>query len=302
MEPPEWFRWDIRPREIRWPAWFSAWPNGARVVVHLTVLHEWESQPRSWMPAFGRALPPDAAQPTDFLTLGAKEYAFTSGVWRVMEILDRHQVRATVFTNGIAAEVWPESLRELKRRGHEIGSHSWDQGVHPVSHRTREEEREAIRRSIEAIERATGERPQGYMSPGPRPTQHTLELCAEEGFTWCSDLINADLPYVVNVAEKQLILLPYARPGCIDLSIFGGPGLSRGPSEALTSLTDEFDAVYEESARHPMRFNYAFHTYWSGLPGPARTLDAFLRHVRGHPGVWIATGIEQATFWLRQSR
>lgn len=301
MRPPEWFRWDIRPREIRWPAWFTGWPNGARVALHLTVLHEWEWEPRSWAPAFGRSFPPDAPQQTDFLTLGYREYAFTSGVWRIMEILDRQRVKATVFTNGVVAELWPESVRELGRRGHEIGSHSWDQAVHPVSYKTREDEREAIRQSIAAILKATGERPRAYMSPGPRPTVHTLELCAEEGFAWCSDLMNADLPYLVNVPGKKLVVLPYATPGCIDVHIFGARPPFRSPSEALTSLKDEFDAVYEESAIHPMRFNYAFHTHVSGLPGPAKTLEAFIKHAKSHPGVWVATGMEQALFWLKQS-
>ena len=301
MYPPEWFRWDIRPREIRWPKWFTQWPNGARVAVHLSVMHEWESEPRNWTPAFGRPLPPNAAQKTDFLTLGYKEYGFTSGVWRIIDLLDRQQVKVTVFTNGTAAEVWPDGIRELKNRGHEIGSHAYDQAVQPVIYKTREEERDAMRQSIKAIEKAAGERPYAYMSPGPRPTMYTLELCAEEGFIWCSEFMNADIPYVVNVAGKKLVVLCYTRPGYMDTSIFGTKGPFRSSSEALTSLKDEFDAVYEESAIHPMRFHYSVHTYCTGMPGPAKTLEEFIKYVKGHTGVWIATGEEQAKFWLEHS-
>ena len=218
-----------------------------------------------------------------------------------MDILDRYQVKATVLTNGVAAEVWPDSIRELKRQGHEVGSHAYDQARHPVMFKTREEEQEALRKSVQAIEQATGERPYGYMSPGPRPTVHTLELLVEEGFIWAAEFLDADIPYTIEVNGKKLVILCWMRPGLQDTNILGFRDLARSPSEALTSLKDEFDAVYEEAAVHPMRFNYCIHTYLSGTPGAAKVFGDFIKYAKDHPGVWFATGMEQATFWLQNS-
>jgi SAM-dependent methyltransferase len=36
-------------------------------------------------------------------------YGGNAGIWRIMEILDRHQARATIDINGLAAERWPEA-------------------------------------------------------------------------------------------------------------------------------------------------------------------------------------------------
>ena len=302
MYPPEWFRWDLRPREIKRPEWFTQWPSGARVAVQLTIMHEWESTPREWSPAYGRRFPPDSVQKTDFMSLTYREYAFKAGIWRIMNILDENKVKVTVLTNGVAAEVWPDSLRELKRQGHEIGSHAYDQRVHPVMHKSREEEREDLRKSIKAIQQAVGERPYGYMSPGPRPTVHTLELLAEEGFVWAAEFLDADIPYVIDVKGKKLIILCWMRPGLQDTNILGSGGFTRSPSEALTSLKDEFNAVYEESAVHPMRFNYCVHSYLSGTPGAASVIRDFIRYAQDRSGVWFATGMDQATFWLEHDK
>lgn len=44
---------------------------------------------------------------------------------RVLDILDRHGVRATFFMMGINVERYPDVAREVIRRGHEAGNHSY---------------------------------------------------------------------------------------------------------------------------------------------------------------------------------
>ncbi|MBI4557164.1 MAG: polysaccharide deacetylase family protein [Candidatus Hydrogenedentes bacterium] len=46
------------------------------------------------------------------------------GTPRILEILDRHGVTATFFFTGDAAKKHPEAVREIRARGHEIGSHT----------------------------------------------------------------------------------------------------------------------------------------------------------------------------------
>ena len=47
---------------------------------------------------------------------------------------------------------------------------------------TREQERENILKTIDAIVKVTGERPTGWSSPGVRPTDNTVELSSKRGW------------------------------------------------------------------------------------------------------------------------
>jgi len=44
---------------------------------------------------------------------------------RILDILDKHCIKATFFMVGIYAEARPDLVREVARRGHIIGTHTW---------------------------------------------------------------------------------------------------------------------------------------------------------------------------------
>ena len=204
--PGELFRryhWNYRPQSPQRPAWFARWPDGNRIAVTINIMHEWESIPRS--NTIRKRAMPSGTEYIDFLALGAREYGANFGFRRLLDVLDKVRVKATVLTSGLMAELFPETLKEAVLRGHEVACHHWDQSKHPFEYATMEEEREAITRSVEAIERATGIRPLGYMSPGPRPSPYTLEICASLGFQWNGDYCDTDVPYTINVNGKKLV-------------------------------------------------------------------------------------------------
>src|SRR5207248_4001236 len=84
------YQWNYRPQSPPRPAWFTAWPGGARMAVGIIVLHEWESIPRPTRP-----MPVGAHHTFDFLALGAREYGARHGIWRLLDVLDRRNVNAT---------------------------------------------------------------------------------------------------------------------------------------------------------------------------------------------------------------
>ena len=80
---------------------------------------------------------------------------------QILDILDRHCVKATFFMVGIHAERHPEIVREVAARGHTIGNHTWS---HPNNLRQLSPgaaERE-IRRGFEAIESALASAPEEH--------------------------------------------------------------------------------------------------------------------------------------------
>jgi len=286
------YQWNFRPRGPSRPDWFHEWPHAARIAVVVIVLHEWESVP--WHRS--RPMPANAHHKFDFLALGAREFGARHGVWRLLDVLDRNGVKATMVTSGLVAELFPQGVRAAKERGHEVAAHQWDQAVFPFMFQSRDEERASLLRTREALEKASGERILGYMSPGPRPTPHTLELLAELDFRWTCDYVDAEIPYLISVNGRRIVSVGYSTPGFIDADL-----IPHGIVQGLEEMKYAFDAAYEESKRHPMKFCYAVHTHWGGTVGMARLLDDFLAHVRGHPGVWFPRCIDLAEFWATHS-
>ncbi|HYA28248.1 MAG TPA: polysaccharide deacetylase family protein [Acidobacteriota bacterium] len=289
------YQWHYRRSRPRRPSWFTQWPGGNRIAVTLNIMHEWESVPRS-ITVRKRAME-SANTHLDFLALGAREYGANFGFQRLLNVLDKFDIQATVFTSGLMAELFPETLKEAAQRGHEIACHHWDQSRHPFDYDSAEQEREAMVRSIEAIEKASGIRPVGYMSPGPRPSPYTLELCASLGFKWNGDYCDSDVPYMIDVDGKRLVSLGYVRPAYTDNDL-----LALGLAGALQQLKDEFDAHYEEGADHPMKFRYAMHNFTGGRPGLAKVLERFLAYAKSQPNVWFCRCIDIAEFWAKQEK
>lgn len=282
------YQWNYRPREPRRPDGFASWPGGARLAVQLIMLHEWQSLPRLDLP-----MPPGALTPLDTRAQGIREYGARFGFWRVMDILDKHDLKATLMVNGLVCKLFPETVREAHRRGHELANHHWDQSVSPTAFKTREEERDAMQRARSALEELTGEPVLGYMSPGPRASSHTLELCAEAGYLWTADYGDSDIPYLIDVDGKKLVSVGFVAPGYTDNDLE-----RMGPPIGAQALLSTFDMLYEESARHPIKFCYAFHSHVSGRPAMANVLDQFLTQARRRSGVWFCRAIDMAHYWL----
>lgn len=76
---------------------------------------------------------------------------------RLLDVLKKHEVRATFFLIGQAAECYTPIAQRITREGHEIGNHSYS---HPIylycgAHETRRQ----LQQAQASIEKATGVRP-----------------------------------------------------------------------------------------------------------------------------------------------
>jgi len=136
------YQWNYRPRSPRRPSWFTQWPHGNRIAVTFNIMHEWESVPRS-NTVRKRAMSTGSTC-LDFLALGAREYGANFGFRRLLNVLDEFDVKATVLTSGLMAELFPDTLKEAAERGHEIACHHWDQSRHPFDYNSMAEEREPL--------------------------------------------------------------------------------------------------------------------------------------------------------------
>lgn len=83
---------------------------------------------------------------------------------RVLDLLDRHQARATFFVVGRKVEAHPALAREIQARGHLVENHTYRHGNGFAFLGPRGMQRE-IEAAQEAIEGATGRRPTLFRAP-----------------------------------------------------------------------------------------------------------------------------------------
>lgn len=164
--------------------------------------------------------------PTNALSIDVEDYFHVSGFerdiprehWdrfhvrlvdntrRLLDILARHQVRATFFVLGWVAQRFPYLVREIHGRGHEVGSHSfWHRLVYEQAP---EDFRQDLRRSRDVLQQLLGVPVNAYRAPSFSVTRQSLwalDILVEEGFVVDSSVfpVRHDR-YGISSAPRQL--------------------------------------------------------------------------------------------------
>lgn len=237
-----------------------------------------------------RDLHPYAEEPPDVNDYSWREYGTRVGIWRIMEILDRHDVRATVALNSDVCEHEPEIVEAGRKRGWEFMGHG-ETNSRPLNGMGEDEERAVIRNARRRIEEATGAAPRGWLGPARAETFDTPRLLVEEGFEYVGDFVNDDQPYRMETESGTLYSIPYSTE-INDIGLLTSYNMS-GP-EFEECITDQFDVLYEEGKEpgNGKVMAISLHPYLTGLPYRSKYLDTALEYITDHPDVWLATGSE----------
>ena len=130
--------------------------------------------------------------------------------WELLGLLDRYGAHATFFVLGWLARRTPEILREVVRRGHRLGSHSY---YHRCPDAMSESEfRGDLLLSVAAIEEVAGVRALGYRAPGFRVRNCSfsyLNVLRDCGFLYDSSVFPGLFPARGHIRVST-------RPHCID--------------------------------------------------------------------------------------
>jgi polysaccharide deacetylase family protein (PEP-CTERM system associated) len=99
---------------------------------------------------------------------------------KLLDLFDRHKVEATFFVLGWVAERYPDLVREVERRGHEISSHGYSHKL--ITHMEREEFRIDLDRSLEVLAKIVSQPVVGFRAPSFSVTAKTL---------WATEILQA---------------------------------------------------------------------------------------------------------------
>jgi len=226
-------------------------------------------------------------------------YGGNVGIWRIMEICERNGVQATIDVKGLACERWPEAVKALHDQGHEIAGHGTTNDI-KITELSPDEQREEVRACRRIIEEVTGAAPTGWVGPGGGHTKETVGILADEGYRWCGDQCDDDLPYVVQANGKPITIIPkhwYYN----DWRAWNG-GASNGAT-AVEGFKDAFDFVYEEALRgRPGRIDALVHAELGGRPYMAHAWEKMIRYVKQFDDVvWFAHRRDIADYCIAQT-
>ncbi len=245
------------------------------------------------------------------------EFGARVGIPRIMEVLDRYNVKGTWFTPGVIADTYPEMIKQLSDSGHEIAHHGYFHEC-PAS-MTKVQEKASFVKGIQAIEKATGKRPVGYRVPFEIPkasdiSTNTIKIMMDLGFKYISQHMG---PYDFRVSkvrdgdkyyfdrppkfgkEVDLLNIPVNELIEDDLAFFLGvspfyPKLDN-PSKVFEIWKMDFDFMYEHE---PGGFyTLVLHPECTGRAHRIMLLDQIIRYISEKDDVWFCTMEQLANTW-----
>jgi allantoinase len=268
-------------------------PDGGRMIVWTMVnVEEWgieRAMPRTVLsPPMGQPLLPDLPN------WAWHEYGMRVGFWRFYDCFRSRGIVPTLAINGAVCKSYPRVARAALEAGWEFLGHGYVQGpMHKV-----EDQRAAIRQTIEAIREVTGTKPRGWESPGLTETYETIDILAEEGIEYVCDWVLDDQPCDIATSAGPIVSVPYT----VETNDITMMALQHHSSdEMLRRSVDHFDRLYQESAAITRVMCVSLHPYISGVPHRIKYLEQLYDYMLRRPGVLFWTG-EQVLDWYKSAR
>jgi peptidoglycan/xylan/chitin deacetylase (PgdA/CDA1 family) len=260
-------------RASPWPLY--QWPDGKRSAFCFTVDVD-EQSPLLW----------GLRNEGPSRLLGHAEqraYGSRVGIWRLLDLLEEFQIKASFFVPAVVAERHPELLPAFVARDHEIGLHGYFHEI--VSHISDAEFSEALQASIDLFRQQTGRTPAGFRSPAWEMTPHMLSEVRRLGM-YDSSLAGFDHPYSLGGVVE--VPVQWALDDAVYFKFLGGGSDHWPPAsthQVLEMWLDEWEGLHQDGGL----FMLTIHDWISGRAHRVTMLRRLLQRVCQDSSCWVAT-------------
>ena len=272
--------------QVKW-----VWPEGKRIAVVFNVcLEAWSDGKAPGISPMGNPLPAGAL---DTMAISWAAYGVKRGIYRLLDALAQHRAVASIMVSAVIAERAPQAVRAIADAGHEVLSHSYAMDVIPAL-LSEEEERANIVRCTALLEKASGRKIEGWLSPRGTSRADTPRLLAEAGYVWHGDVFDDDLPYLQTFGNKSIVAIPLGT----DVNDMPFMKFGNAPRMMLDSFTENV-AIARETGELAL-IDVTCHAHIFGHPRGAYFYGKIVAAAAADPGIWIGTRAQIARHMLAQ--
>jgi peptidoglycan/xylan/chitin deacetylase (PgdA/CDA1 family) len=275
------------------------WPEQARVALCVIVSLEHTE----WLPPEGsvQAAPHAAGMIRrpypDYSRLTHREYGHRVGIFRLLEVLEKHGIPPTIAIDALTAEHYPYLVEHCRQRDCEFIAHGIAATRLVSGEMSAADEQRYIQTALDTIGKATGERPSGWMGPEYGESERTPQLLSQAGVRYVCDWANDEQPYRMTTAEGELFDLPMM----LELDDVHALWERRVRTPRYGQLLQEgFERLYADGSQNGRLLVIHLHPWLMGQPFRIRYLDEALQAIMRRQGVWAARGREIIDWYCHQ--
>jgi peptidoglycan/xylan/chitin deacetylase (PgdA/CDA1 family) len=274
------YTYSALPRRISQP-----WSKGRWLAAYAVLfLEHWELLPPQGALRDPRLSAESGGFFPDHRNWTQREYGLRIGIFRIIEALKAQGVRPCIAANAMAVQRLPGLVKLFCDWGCEWLGHGVAATRMMHSKMPREEQAAYIKDSLDALERATGVRPQGWLSQDWGLSPDTFDLLAEAGIRYTLDCPNDEQPYWLRTSPS-LLAIPFSAEWddvqCQWLRFTEPRAHGQLACEAFERIARDC-----ASQRRSAVFNLGIHPWLSGMPSRVAAFRDMLTRLRAVPGVW----------------
>jgi len=179
-------------------------PAGKPLIVHMVVnVEHWRfdhAMPRKIITA-----PHGAESVPDIPNYSWAEYGMRSGMPRILDLFRSRGIPASTSINAGVIDAYPSCAEAMLESGWEFVGH----GMHQKSMQAEDNEGELIQSALDVLEKFTGKKTRGWLSPGLKETNDTPDYLKSLGLEYVFDWVVDDLPSWLTTKHGPLMSMPY---------------------------------------------------------------------------------------------
>lgn len=261
----------------------------------LLCLEHWDALPAEGAVRDPRFVGEFGSFTPDYRSWTQREYGLRVGLFRVLDALRDAGLRPAVAASARVLERLPRVIAELNAWGCEWVAHGLSANQIMHSRMPIDAQREHIAQALDAFQRHTRHRPDGWLSQDWGTTPDTFGLLAQAGLRYTLDWCNDDQAYLLSASPGSAGAPMAAVPLSAEWDDVQCQWLRQLSARAHADLTlQAFDRLRAECAQHRRQavFGLALHPWLCGMSSRIAALRQLLQSLRSRTGVqWVDPGL-----------